>query len=1378
MRIHPDKIAAALDAGFDHADIANELGDHYGIMDKIKKARDLGFSDEDIVNEFSRSPTSEGLKEAFVGGAKEYGSDVATAARQLIGSKNEAVKQGLSEDIARTERPSFDYQGLKDIYSQEGIIPAATEFVKEIPGTIAHNLPSATPIMAGAGAGARLGAALAGVPGALIGGIAGGTLAGYPQQHGSEMKNEALIQQQAGKNIDIENADTWKAALPNSVLDAVGNELSFGLSKLFGARKLGTEAAENLAKEGIAKTLATGTAKGFLGELPTEVAQSMISRYHNDQSLTDQDAMDEYFGVILNAAALSPMGAASRVVEKSQAAKDTEELQKQEAERQSQEAALAARADVSSENIERYVNDLHPENRKTPEDIKQALFDEEDWFHNKQDLDELLKENPDLIESIHQNLDENRIPREVVEGYVNQFQNDTGLSKKQKKMRDAWGESPAGIEQFQMPDGTVIENPTNKNIHIDAPLMQQAIAESGRMSEANAYADQVTARRNQAEQENQLELERQQQFNAANEKLKADFDANKQTVTPENIKTVLDQQNVFESPSAIKNALYAYPYFDKKELTQYLSPKGGQTAGDIFRQRANERKDLSAKQKLESNLSYLQPETKVTGISKKDIVPAQTWDAWLNEPELNDQGEPVHVRREVSPIDNKVRSYPLTRREYLAENEDHIAAFKEDYEREQAKAQQLESDLNESSPYAEPDQKEKTFTEKAKEHAPALQRMAELETGWQNDSGKLVKDTSGKITRMPWVPVAPWYKNMPEDARFTGADGVKKSMTAVQKAIEGKRLGAKELRHVTGMLDAIESDIAENKRRMQDQLIQDERGNPLFNETGQPLLYGDTEKAPPLRKNLDQEILRDDTDHPIALADKHNQITPKGLAFDKISAKSPDELQKELLKLFNGSNSKVAEFIADHGGIDSLYVELQAAIKDQALSDMGEALRHILTFDKSFIEPDKKLSFQDLVSAISRYLEARMRYKIRNADFKSNRKAVLNELRHYQYEIPEEAIKEANNIARSNVLQGDQAAIFDSPKDFRTARDKLHDAFKGTSKSPNDAALKIRRELSDYYAYGRSGVASSTGSFYLSDQLNKDKTLHEANANLLYDQALNHKIMASKVAQDGKLVFDSQGIGRVLKVENGSLGDVTSLVLKLGEKIGSTKEAKDIVQRWLVANRFAGEKKRNARINAEINAIDPSDKKAIKKLKKELFAISPEQEAAIKPALELANKHPELKDISKIVKTFIHNQLDTLVKSGVLSEKAAAEYKSREGYVPLYRVMDESEEIPYLTKEHKAKGSERFVHDVLENLRVRNEYAVRTALKNHADMEYARTLADKDDKGDVRYYHKVPSGESAFFSQLNVKGKRRFVRYANPELAQAIKGLRSEERTC
>jgi hypothetical protein len=67
-----------------------------------------------------------------------------------------------------------------------------------------------------------------------------------------------------------------------------------GISEREGAQAILSPAARKLAEERLAVSIAKGSAKGLLAEIPTEVGQQVLDRWQANQPLLDDNALKEY----------------------------------------------------------------------------------------------------------------------------------------------------------------------------------------------------------------------------------------------------------------------------------------------------------------------------------------------------------------------------------------------------------------------------------------------------------------------------------------------------------------------------------------------------------------------------------------------------------------------------------------------------------------------------------------------------------------------------------------------------------------------------------------------------------------------------------------------------------------------------------------------------------------------------------------------------------------------------------------------------------------------------------------------------------------------------------------------------------------------------
>jgi len=275
---------------------------------------------------------------------------------------NKAAEEGLARQkkIAE-EHPSEDaWESVKKVYQEKGVLPAAAEYVRQVPYAIAGQTPQLAQSMAGA----RIGAALP-VPG---GTIAGAFVPSFAQQYGGFLEAQAKEQQARGEPVDVSRLKAAAAAIPAAAIDVAETLIPMGrgmMKSIFGpgVEKLlargATDEAEKLArsalsKEGFLKTAAKGTVRGTAFEIPGEVIQQVLERAQSGQTLLDEDAIADYGRTAFQTTQLGPLGAVGRFQDKSAARKEIAQQQEvarqQELQNQQQPEVLRQKAERARED--------------------------------------------------------------------------------------------------------------------------------------------------------------------------------------------------------------------------------------------------------------------------------------------------------------------------------------------------------------------------------------------------------------------------------------------------------------------------------------------------------------------------------------------------------------------------------------------------------------------------------------------------------------------------------------------------------------------------------------------------------------------------------------------------------------------------------------------------------------------------------------------------------------------------------------------------------------------------------------------------------------------------------------------------------------------
>lgn len=264
-----------------------------------------------------------GIIESGIGGAKKLGSSILTAVESPFGTEA-AAQAGLARARALEEKtPSaLSLERVKEKYAKDGVLSAAGEVLRQAPSFISEQLPQLGAAFAGGRTGAMLGAPL-GPGGAAVMGIAGALTPMALQAYG------AGAERRAAEGLPQEPGKTAVSALGQAGLETAAMVFPFGgklMSRILGiaekegAQALMSPAARKLAEERLAVSLAKGTPKGLLAEIPTEVGQQMLERWQANMPLMDDNAIKEYTEAAYGASLFgAPFGGLGRRAQVSQA---------------------------------------------------------------------------------------------------------------------------------------------------------------------------------------------------------------------------------------------------------------------------------------------------------------------------------------------------------------------------------------------------------------------------------------------------------------------------------------------------------------------------------------------------------------------------------------------------------------------------------------------------------------------------------------------------------------------------------------------------------------------------------------------------------------------------------------------------------------------------------------------------------------------------------------------------------------------------------------------------------------------------------------------------------------------------------------------------
>jgi hypothetical protein len=492
----------------------------------------------------------EGIGAAFRGGLEGLLSRFQTAGEAVFLSPEEAARRGVerSEEIGQRFAPGSSLDAVKQAYAERGLLGGAGEVISQIPSAFVEQIPNIATTLAGAKAGALAGS-FAGPGGALIGGGLGAIAPSVAQLFGSG------LERQAAEGVeDISASKALAAAVPGAALEAAATFIPLGrtlIGKVLGPEatkamtRVTAEGRENLAKEGLAKVLAKGTATGALLEIPTEVIQQMLERAQAGLPLTSEDAYAEYGEAAYGAGLVGgPFGAVGRVGQRSVARGEIAEKEAAATAEEQRKAAEASRLEQEQAEAEEKTRLVSPEYRL---ELNNTIVNSKDRLA---DVEALLKskiEDPDVKKEAIEEAKQLRKTIKESEAKMRQSMIAAGLKPDISKLEEALGkQAPTDIEER-----TVVDEFGN----VVTPKTQPVTEEE----EAAGYERMV-------ELQKQKDTERQESLDRINRE-----DLARQIVEDE------IQQNaplVRTMPEGAQPAQSFVPFTSLTDATQIPKPKG------------------------------------------------------------------------------------------------------------------------------------------------------------------------------------------------------------------------------------------------------------------------------------------------------------------------------------------------------------------------------------------------------------------------------------------------------------------------------------------------------------------------------------------------------------------------------------------------------------------------------------------------------------------------------------------------------------------------------------------------------------------------------------------------------------------------------------
>lgn len=353
----------------------------------------------------------------------------------------------------------------------------------------------------------------------------------------------------------------------------------------------------------------------------------------------------------------------------------------------------------------------------------------------------------------------------------------------------------------------------------------------------------------------------------------------------------------------------------------------------------------------------------------------------------------------------------------------------------------------------------------------------------------------------------------------------------------------------------------------------------------------------------------------------------------------------------------------------------------------------------------------------------------------------------------------------------------------------------------NSAEDAPKQSLNGKFVRGRSFFANSsaaiqelaqTKSF---NQVMNDAMPKRVRTDIIMDIALQGNAFAASSADMGYITIKENGMPEITDSTN-TIKNVFRLLDRISAKVGNPEFANGIAQTYLVSRRLNGEVQLNERREAKIAELQ--NEKQTKKIKSQINklenAITPltDREKALLAKGEfktLETQFPELQQMAAMLNAIQQRNINLLEQAGVYSESKAAEFRSRDWYVPLNKTLDDLEKSQNgikqyfkgytdIGQEFKYRGgSERDIDNVLDNFVAKHFWSVNAALRNNANQEAANFVGirDKDTNELVTYktIAQVPKDKKQFTATVFIEGEKVEVEYSDPAFAVAVRGPES-----
>ena len=361
-------LEGARSAGASDTQIADFLANKLNF--DLAGAREAGASDSQITD-FLATKTAPKPKEELpaqpkeataggelLAGGERYASSYKTAVDAFTGDPVAAARAGEArqKDIVQRYGQARGLDETRRAYEERGLLGAGAEVASQVPAALTGQ---------GANLAVMGAAAAAGAPGgpitAALAAISTQVVPFFEQNLIAQLR----AQEARGETPDLNRAKAAAYAVVQSSAEVGGTVLAFGkrlIGGIIGSKPAAeaTEALVKTAQQSLLVASGKGAVRATGAEIPVEMAQTILQRHQAGESLTDDDALEDYkntiYGTILVA---GPLGAGAGPVNRMQARSelDRRELAKTQTEKTDGELADAGK-EQTQDQTEQEVADI------------------------------------------------------------------------------------------------------------------------------------------------------------------------------------------------------------------------------------------------------------------------------------------------------------------------------------------------------------------------------------------------------------------------------------------------------------------------------------------------------------------------------------------------------------------------------------------------------------------------------------------------------------------------------------------------------------------------------------------------------------------------------------------------------------------------------------------------------------------------------------------------------------------------------------------------------------------------------------------------------------------------------------------------------------